>query len=46
MELFGKNLRIIRIEKEKSQEQLAEYAGIYQVQIARIESGITYPQVR
>lgn len=39
MVLFGKNLRKIRIERGKTQEQLAEDAKISQVQIARIESG-------
>lgn len=39
MVLFGKNVRRIRIEQNKTQEQLAEDAKISQVQIARIESG-------
>jgi transcriptional regulator with XRE-family HTH domain len=39
MVLFGKNVRKIRIEQNKTQEQLAEDAKISQVQIARIESG-------
>lgn len=37
--LFGKNVRRIRIEQNKTQEQLAEDAKISQVQIARIDSG-------
>lgn len=36
---FGDNLRRVRLAKGKTQEQLAEDAGISQVQIARIENG-------
>lgn len=36
---FGKNLRKLRLEKNLTQEQLAEEAGISQVQIARMEAG-------
>jgi transcriptional regulator with XRE-family HTH domain len=36
---FGRNVRRIRLEKGFTQEELAESAGISQVQIARIESG-------
>lgn len=36
---FGRNVRKIRLEKDLTQEELAEGAGISQVQIARIESG-------
>jgi transcriptional regulator with XRE-family HTH domain len=37
--LFGKNVRQLRIMRNKTQEELAEDIGISQVQIARIESG-------
>lgn len=36
---FGKNVRRLRLEREMTQEELAEGAGISQVQITRIESG-------
>lgn len=36
---FGKNVRRLRVERDLTQEALAEGAGISQVQIARIESG-------
>jgi transcriptional regulator with XRE-family HTH domain len=39
MAMFGQNVRRIRIEKNLTQEQLAEGASISQVQIARIEAG-------
>lgn len=36
---FGQNLRSLRLQAGKTQEVLAEDAGISQVQIARIENG-------
>ncbi|MEX0313168.1 MAG: helix-turn-helix domain-containing protein [Allomuricauda sp.] len=39
MSMFGQNVRSIRVKKSITQEQLAEDAGISQVQVARIESG-------
>jgi transcriptional regulator with XRE-family HTH domain len=36
---FGDKLRKARVVKGKTQEQLAEDAGISQVQVARIENG-------
>ncbi|MCH2231325.1 MAG: helix-turn-helix transcriptional regulator [Crocinitomicaceae bacterium] len=39
MASFGQNVRRLRLEKELTQEELADGAGISQVQIARIESG-------
>jgi transcriptional regulator with XRE-family HTH domain len=37
--LFGKNVRRLRLMRNKTQEELAEDLGISQVQIARIETG-------
>lgn len=39
MSTFGKNVLRIRLENGLTQEQLADEAGISQVQVARIESG-------
>ncbi|TNE53866.1 MAG: XRE family transcriptional regulator [Bacteroidetes bacterium] len=39
MAMFGQNVRRIRMDKGLTQEELAEGAGISQVQIARIEAG-------
>ena len=39
MAMFGRNVRRIRMGKGLTQEELAEGAGISQVQIARIEAG-------
>ncbi|GAB5416056.1 MAG: hypothetical protein Crog2KO_01560 [Crocinitomicaceae bacterium] len=39
MASFRQNIRRIRLEKDLTQEELAEGAGISQVQIARIEAG-------
>lgn len=39
MAMFGRNVRRIRMDKGFTQEELAEGAGISQVQIARIEAG-------
>ncbi len=39
MSMFGQNVRRIRVKNSITQEQLAEDAGISQVQVARIESG-------
>ena len=39
LKAFGANLKRIRLEKGKTQEELAEDAGISQVSIARIEAG-------
>lgn len=39
MAMFGQNVRKIRLDKGLTQEELAESAGISQVQIARIEAG-------
>lgn len=39
MARFGKNVRRLRLERDLTQEELAEGAGISQVQITRIESG-------
>lgn len=39
MAMFGRNVRKIRMDKGFTQEELAEGAGISQVQIARIEAG-------
>ena len=39
MAMFGQNVRRIPIEKNLTQEQLAEGANTSQVQIARIEAG-------
>jgi len=36
---FGQNVHRIRLEKDLTQEEFAEGAGISQVQIARIEAG-------
>jgi transcriptional regulator with XRE-family HTH domain len=38
--LFGKNVRRLRLMRNKTQEELAEDLGISQVQIARIETGV------
>jgi transcriptional regulator with XRE-family HTH domain len=38
--LFGKNVRRLRLMRNKTQEELAEDIGISQVQIARIETGV------
>lgn len=39
MAMFGRNVRRVRMDKGFTQEELAEGAGISQVQIARIEAG-------
>ena len=39
MAMFGRNVRRMRMDKGFTQEELAEGAGISQVQIARIEAG-------
>lgn len=39
MQTFGKNVLRLRLKNGLTQEQLAEEAGISQVQVARIESG-------
>jgi len=40
VKLFGKNVRRLRLMRNKTQEELAEDIGISQVQIARIENGV------
>lgn len=36
---IGKNIRILRIEREIAQEQLANLAGIHRTHMTRIETG-------
>jgi len=40
VKLFGKNVKRLRLMRNKTQEELAEDIGISQVQIARIENGV------
>lgn len=42
---FGENLRAARIERELTQEQVAELSGVQAGEISRIETGKRDPQV-
>jgi transcriptional regulator with XRE-family HTH domain len=44
MEKLGKNLRTVRVDRETTQEQLAERSGVQTWEISRIEKGKRDPR--